>query len=199
VYLLLPSLALGGKEYINLTSLRFIAGSIGLANALHVTSGDTAYWKFADPVHRAYALRDGSPAIDSGVVIPGRVESFQGTAPDLGAYEHGETPWVAGADWQEQPWAYPPPAIAATAGSALAMRGHSAPIVRMTAGSIQIRFATRERFHVEVFDARGVLVVQAVARGDAVALPLARHAAGMCMVRVTNGSHSWVSRVPMSR
>lgn len=76
-------------------------------NILYVAS-DTAVWKFFDPERRQYWLREGSPAIDAGTVLPGLVESYEGAAPDLGAYEYGEEPWTAGAGWHEQPRQYPP-------------------------------------------------------------------------------------------
>lgn len=69
---------------------------------------DTSFWKFTDAINRNYTLRDGSPAIDKGEIIPGWVESYKGKAPDLGAYESGESRWVAGANWKESQWQYPP-------------------------------------------------------------------------------------------
>lgn len=50
--------------------------------------------------------RDGRPtadskAVDAGVVLRGISDGFVGKAPDLGAYELGVAPWVAGADWQD--------------------------------------------------------------------------------------------------
>ncbi len=43
-----------------------------------------------------YRLRADSPAIDRGAVIAGVTDGYVGRAPDLGAYEHGGTNWVAG-------------------------------------------------------------------------------------------------------
>ncbi len=43
-----------------------------------------------------YRLRADSPAIDRGAVIAGVTDGYMGSAPDLGAYEHGGTDWVAG-------------------------------------------------------------------------------------------------------
>jgi hypothetical protein len=39
------------------------------------------------------------PLIDSGIVIPGINDQFEGSAPDIGAYEHKGPYWTAGADW----------------------------------------------------------------------------------------------------
>jgi hypothetical protein len=38
----------------------------------------------------------GSPLIDAGAVIPPYTDGFIGTAPDIGAYEHGGERWTAG-------------------------------------------------------------------------------------------------------
>ena len=43
-----------------------------------------------------YRLRADSPAIDRGAVIAGVTDGYMGSAPDLVAYEHGGTDWVAG-------------------------------------------------------------------------------------------------------
>jgi hypothetical protein len=37
-------------------------------------------------------LRAGGAAIDVGVAIPNLNDGYLGSAPDLGAYEHGSTP-----------------------------------------------------------------------------------------------------------
>jgi hypothetical protein len=77
-------------------------------NNLYALS-DTARWKFTDPQRRDYTLRDGSPAIDAGEIIPGYVEAggFTGTAPDLGAFERGKARWTAGSSVAFPTWDYP--------------------------------------------------------------------------------------------
>jgi hypothetical protein len=77
------------------------------SNTIYARS-DTAPWMFSNPLQRDYTLRAGSPAIDKGKVIPGWETTFSGSAPDLGAYEYGQPRWIAGADWQEPAWTYPP-------------------------------------------------------------------------------------------
>ena len=56
---------------------------------------------FADPGEDAPDLRPapGSALINRGATIPGIADTFQGDAPDIGAYEHGGPYWTAGADW----------------------------------------------------------------------------------------------------
>ena len=52
--------------------------------------------------------KPGSALIDAGVAVPGFTDDFKGKAPDLGAYESGAKPWVAGADWRESFTVLPP-------------------------------------------------------------------------------------------
>jgi len=37
------------------------------------------------------------------MIIPGYTDGYVGSAPDVGAYERGSTPWVAGPDWSLTP------------------------------------------------------------------------------------------------
>ena len=46
---------------------------------------------------KPFTLKSSSPAIDSGVKIPGITDGFSSSAPDIGAYEQGVAPWTAGA------------------------------------------------------------------------------------------------------
>lgn len=45
---------------------------------------------------RRLTLGAGSDAIDKGAIVPNLNDDFEGHAPDLGAYEHGRTPWHVG-------------------------------------------------------------------------------------------------------
>ena len=45
-----------------------------------------------DPAVVDLRLREGSPAIDAGIELPGITDGFTGRAPDLGAYEFGAPP-----------------------------------------------------------------------------------------------------------
>ncbi|MFJ8025547.1 discoidin domain-containing protein [Streptomyces sp. NPDC096311] len=53
---------------------------------------------YTDPVNGELWLTDGSPAIDAGETINGITTEVRGTAPDIGAYEHGEPIWSTGCD-----------------------------------------------------------------------------------------------------
>jgi hypothetical protein len=46
-----------------------------------------------------FTLRPGARAVDAGVRIPNVNDSFSGKAPDMGAYEVGQTPPVYGPRW----------------------------------------------------------------------------------------------------
>lgn len=46
----------------------------------------------------AFQLASGSLGINQGAVIAGITDGHSGAAPDIGAYEFGQTPWVAGWD-----------------------------------------------------------------------------------------------------
>ena len=39
-----------------------------------------------------FSLKQGSAAVDKGVMLPNITDGFKGKAPDLGAYEFGSTP-----------------------------------------------------------------------------------------------------------
>ncbi|MFZ0827691.1 MAG: right-handed parallel beta-helix repeat-containing protein [Verrucomicrobiia bacterium] len=45
-----------------------------------------------------FRLKPNAPAIDAGVVIPGFTDGYNGSAPDLGAYESGSLAWNAGVE-----------------------------------------------------------------------------------------------------
>jgi hypothetical protein len=126
------------------------------------TLPDTASWKYTNPVKRDYSLRAGSPAIDKGVVIPGWVETYKGAAPDLGAFEYGDTPWVAGPDWTEIAWEYPPRDL--SVGHPLEMKRSDriAPIrVSRMGDNVVLNAPEAQDRTVMVFDTRGQVVYRA--------------------------------------
>jgi hypothetical protein len=54
--------------------------------------------KFNNANTSDFTLKSGSPAVDTGIVIPGITEDFVGNAPDIGAYEHSASIWKPGAN-----------------------------------------------------------------------------------------------------
>ena len=64
---------------------------------------------FVDPVNGNFQLKSGSPAIDAGRTISGITDGYAASAPDIGAYEFGVTPWTAGAKTPDT-GTTPPPA-----------------------------------------------------------------------------------------
>ncbi|MEK8128029.1 DNRLRE domain-containing protein [Paenibacillus filicis] len=58
---------------------------------------------FADPAHHDFRLQTGSPAIDAGRVIASITDGYSGTAPDIGAYEYGQSLFKTGHDFSSPP------------------------------------------------------------------------------------------------
>jgi hypothetical protein len=121
-------------------------------------TGDTSYWKFTDPVNRDYSLRAGSPAIAKGVVIPGWVTTNGGQPPSLGAYEFGQPRWVAGADWQETSWVYPPLSSSKISRLSALPAGPLRASLRVTQGRIEVLAPQCAQGRLMIHDARGALV-----------------------------------------
>ena len=165
-----------------------------------MAKSDTAPWKFTDPVNRDYTLRAGSPAIDKGVTVPGWVAAYQGTAPDLGAYEFGEPRWVAGADWKEQPWVYPPPETNIVNGQRQdpARAGINARL-RMLSGNLQVICPANRPMTIRIFDARGMLMRSIAAPGGVVSIPMSAIPAGMYFIHVSAMGMRVVWKVVMPR
>jgi Right handed beta helix region len=63
--------------------------------------------RFVNPAAFNFQLQPGSPAIDTGRVIPGITDGHVGSAPDVGAYEFGAPPWTPG--HSDVTWADPFP------------------------------------------------------------------------------------------
>jgi hypothetical protein len=66
--------------------------------------------KFQGPTKHNYMLQSSSPAIDQGVTKSPYTDGYQGSAPDLGAYEYGSAAWLAGSDLS--PKGFPSTALA---------------------------------------------------------------------------------------
>jgi len=155
---------------------------------------DTAPWKFTDARAHDYTLRVGSPAIDKGVAIPGVLTTFQGAAPDLGAYEYGEPRWTAGADWQPVAWTWYPPADPTSSARFLAGITNRAfrPTLTTLPRSMRIAMPGNMPYRVQMFGMQGSLMLSREMNHGGIALiPTTPIAAGVYTVRVSNA----VSRV----
>jgi hypothetical protein len=163
-------------------------------NTLYARS-DTAPWKFTDPAHRDYSLRAGSPAIDKGVVIPGWVESFSGSAPDLGAYEYGQPRWVAGADFQEPAWSLPTGVSAPMPGHEGAAAAGRMPAVLLMRDRMVIRGLQGTGYRAAIYNMHGAMVAS-VNRPDGGAYSLATHrlAQGMYALKIACGNQTMVRK-----
>jgi hypothetical protein len=67
------------------------------ANLVSVVDGGTDPL-FTDQTNHDYTLQAASPAVAGGIVIPPYTDGYTGSAPDIGAYPFGQTPWTAGAN-----------------------------------------------------------------------------------------------------
>ena len=54
--------------------------------------------QFANARRGDFRLRSKSTAINAGTVIPGITDGYAASAPDVGAYEFGRKPFIAGAN-----------------------------------------------------------------------------------------------------
>ena len=68
----------------------FIHRSSAIHNLLDYTP------ELRDPENFDFRPKDSSNLIDAGKVMPGLTDSFEGEAPDIGAYEHGGINWRPG-------------------------------------------------------------------------------------------------------
>jgi hypothetical protein len=86
--------------------------------------------QFVNAAAGDYTLKSTSSAIDAGTVIPGVTDGYVGLAPDVGAFEHGATPWTAGASFKT--WLFAnQTALPLTAAANVSFAG-----IRTTAGSL---------------------------------------------------------------
>ncbi|MEK3916749.1 DNRLRE domain-containing protein [Paenibacillus sp. FSL H7-0331] len=76
-------------------------GSKGVATGNNIVTGLDL--KFADPVHFDFRLQAESPAVDMGTVIAGITDGYTGAAPDIGAYEYGQSDFKSGHDFANPP------------------------------------------------------------------------------------------------
>jgi hypothetical protein len=165
---------------------------------------DTAYWKFTDAVNRDYTLRAGSPAIDAGVVVTGMPAGWPDAnadvvdgKPDLGAYEYGRPRWVPGADWQEQPWVYPPLADASSRAPVnISPLTAFRPLLRVGPTGMVVAGLVGKDCRITVFDAKGAAVSMTNAkRAETVAVSTRGLGAGIYIVRASAGADNALWKV----
>ncbi|MBD3321597.1 MAG: hypothetical protein GF350_10935, partial [Chitinivibrionales bacterium] len=167
------------------------------ANNLDATI-DRAQWMFVDTLNMDYRLRAGSPAIDSGIDIPGITDAAVGQ-PDLGAYEYGGEHWVPGHDWGEPPdvtwlWGSGKPVKTPTAPQKNAV---PVPTVYVTDGKLLFRPDDHHVWDVSLYDFTGATVARWKRRRLSV-LPLHALPSGLYSVRMHNGKTSIVRRIVLA-
>ena len=65
-------------------------------NRTAIFNGELQTLQLNDPSTRDYRPAKGSPLIDAGAVVPPFTNGYQGSAPDIGAYEYNGEWWQAG-------------------------------------------------------------------------------------------------------
>jgi hypothetical protein len=149
-------------------------------------------WMFTDTLKENYTLRAGSPAIDKGVPVAGITDGFQGSAPDLGAYESGVPAWKAGHDWGA------PTTIQTTWGAitgyiaGASSRGRPlapTPLFMMTKNQLKIDNQGNKDISYSLFNARGALVLSGVVKPQCTnTTTLKPLASGIYLVRAATGN-----------
>ncbi|MBD3345496.1 MAG: T9SS type A sorting domain-containing protein [Chitinivibrionales bacterium] len=183
--------------------------AFGAANNIDA-SADSADWKFTDPDNGDYTLTENSPARNAGVEIgsfttrEGKVyssptEGFAESAPDLGAYEYGKDPWVAGHTWGS------PPAIdeifTITTGSVIS--SVQSPVVpRLSLKTMGQFLCLDTEGHgtvtVRLFDPRGRTVFSSMVRGSSV-IPLPQLGAGAYLVKAGDAKNTLIRKLIIDR
>jgi hypothetical protein len=147
---------------------------------------DTAPWHFSNPVKRDYTLRPDSKAIDAGEIIPRFVDTYKGKAPDLGAFEYGDTPWTAGPDWAEQPWTYPPPQTAVLSGPLRSAFSSQRMYLNAANGILRIEGPAHRIVRIAVVNAAGATVLRRLIDTHEVrSIDLRTFPAGIYMMRAS--------------
>lgn len=68
-----------------------------ISNTTNIISAASPFTSFES---RDFRPKTGSLLIDAGEIIAGITDGYQGTKPDIGAYESGAEAWIPGADWE---------------------------------------------------------------------------------------------------
>ena len=68
-----------------------------ITNNLELGGKSILAW-LVDPGKMDFRPKEDSPLVDAGRVVPGCDEGHRGKAPDIGAYEYGQSRWRAGCD-----------------------------------------------------------------------------------------------------
>ena len=99
----------GSAFYNNVfTNSTQIGATAAVANNLRANTDP----RFVNAAAGDYRPAPGSPAIDAGRVVAPYTDGFAGSAPDIGAFEFGREPWVAGAGDAFRSNATPPAPVA---------------------------------------------------------------------------------------
>lgn len=148
---------------------------------------DKASWLFTDTLDSNFTLREGSPAIDAGIVIPGITDGYTGQRPDLGAYEYGAARWVPGHTWGSPPDPAALWSAVSASGSGTGVRSPTVNTSSLTVTRSMVRYVNRsgEPVRLRMYTARGAQVATwTLGAGAEAALHLARFGAGMHVIAI---------------
>jgi hypothetical protein len=84
------------------------------------------------PVGADYVPQAGSGAIDAGDIIPGVTDGYLGAAPDIGAYETGDSYWTPGASFSAPLFPTPESTSPPSAPTGLTALGTNGPLVNLS-------------------------------------------------------------------
>ncbi len=92
-----------GYEFVNVN----LSNTLANESEFHANSSehncvlDLNATPFEDFANQNFVPKAGTCAVDGGVVVPGITDTFEGGAPDIGAYERGGYVWTPGPDWKQ--------------------------------------------------------------------------------------------------
>ena len=88
----------GDQFYNNILPSVFYGEGVMCANNLFYKDKGV---NFTNTETHDYTLKSTSNAINKGLMLPIGCETYSGSAPDIGAFEYGETPWTVGHDFSK--------------------------------------------------------------------------------------------------
>jgi len=94
---------LSGHRTIYNTASSFVPGIKSNNWERYITHGENVADQLVDPYglngFRDFRPKSNSSLVDTGIPIQGITDVYNGTAPDIGAYEYGVEPWIPGITW----------------------------------------------------------------------------------------------------
>lgn len=120
------------------------------------------------PAEHNYQLLSNSPAINAGQKLPPYTDGYKGDAPDIGAYERGNSPWSAGAYVTEDNLLSLTTTEVIGADGVSSFHVEGMPLGRRLPDSFKLKIADRESssFHMEYDFSNDTMKVKGVCMVD---------------------------------